>query len=201
MTNGTRRLAMEYAAETLTPEVRAAAVEALRSPEIQAKLRAIKTGRPAHPRTASALRDAAKRPKSESFKLKMSKRMLQVWRHSEEHGLGPCHHWTEEQIALIGTDTDQAIAQTLGLPRYSITWKRYQLGIPSFIPAFQRWTEAEIRMLGTATDSEVARSLGKSAKAVRLKRQNLGNPRPTLAGPRTRSRCWEPTRTVQSPRL
>jgi hypothetical protein len=36
ITNGTRRPLIENAAETLTPEVRAAAIEAMLSPEIQA---------------------------------------------------------------------------------------------------------------------------------------------------------------------
>ena len=174
---GTQRLKVDYAYEILvTPEVSALALEGLRSPEARAKVRARMTGRPAHPNTAAGLRDAARRPKTETCKHKLSQRMRDVWEHPEEHGLPPCHHWTEEEIALLGTNTDEAIAQVLGLPRYTVIWKRYQLGIPSFRPAPPRWTEAEIRLLGTASDSEVARRLGRSPRSVLQKREHLRIP-------------------------
>jgi len=174
MTSGTRRLVIDNAAETLTPEVRAMADEAKHSPGFRAKRRAMMTGRPVHPKTAAGLLEAARRPKSEQWKRALSQRMRKLWEEPEEHGLPPCHHWTEQEIAMIGTGTDAAIARALGLPRYAVIHKRYQLGIPSFVRAADQWTEDEIALLGTATDPEIARRVAKSAGAVAKKRKQLG---------------------------
>ncbi len=172
--HGTQRLLIEYAAETLTPEVRAMADEAKRSPEYRALRREMMTGRPAHPKAAAGLLEAARRPKSEQWKRALSQRSLEIWQHPEKHGLPACHRWTPHEIALIGTDTDAAIAKALDVPRRAVIFKRYQLGIPSFQRASRPWTDDEIALLGTAPDPEIARRVGKSADAVAKKRHQLG---------------------------
>jgi hypothetical protein len=183
ITNGTRRLRIEIAAEVLTPEVHRKAVEATCSPEARAKRSALLTGRAAHPNTVAGLLEAAKRPKSEKWKRDLSQRTKALWEHPEEHGLPPSHQWKDEEIALLGTDTDGAIARRLGLAKKRVSWKRAQLGIPSFVPRPERWTEHEIASLGTAADPEVARKLGKSVEAVCQTRRRLGiPPAPAVSG-------------------
>src|SRR5438874_641700 len=94
-----------------------------------------------------------------------------MWEQPKEHGLPPRHEWTEDEVALLGTDTDSAIAKLLGVGRHLVFEQRRRLGIPR-IP--NRWTESEMHLLGTATDGQVARTLGRTEHSVRWKRQRLG---------------------------
>ena len=41
----------------------------------------------------------------------------------------PIEEWTEEEIELLGTDTDKAVAERLGRTRAAVAQKRHQLGI------------------------------------------------------------------------
>ncbi len=173
MTNGSRRLRIEYAAETLTPEVRAKAREAMHSEEVRAKLSSLRKGRRQHPNTTAAFRELAKRPKSEEWKRGQSERSRKMWENAEAYGLPPRRDWSDEEIALLGTDTDRAIANILGLPMNIVRNKRKRLGISCLS---QRWKEHEIVLLGTAPDSELARKLGKSSSAIARKREQLGIP-------------------------
>jgi hypothetical protein len=66
MTNGSRRLVIEYAAEKLSPEVRAKGRAAMARPDVRAKLSASKKGKPQHPNTIVACRQLGKRPKAEA---------------------------------------------------------------------------------------------------------------------------------------
>jgi len=79
MTAGSTRLRIEYATETLTPEVRAISRESMHSPEVRAKLSASKVGRPAHANTIAGLLEAAQRPKTEMWKRKQSERIRRLW--------------------------------------------------------------------------------------------------------------------------
>jgi hypothetical protein len=173
MTNGSRRLRIEYAVETLTPEVRAKAREAMHSAEVRAKLSAVKKGRRPHPNTIAACRELGRRPKSEAWKRGLSERNRKMWENREAHGLPPQRKWTNEQVVLIGTDTDRAIANRLGLPTNVVKYKRERLGICLLA---QRWKEHEIALLGTAPDAELARKLGKSPSAIWRKREQRGIP-------------------------
>ena len=173
LNEGSRRLLRAYVPEKLTPEARALGKEAMHSPAVRAKISAVKAGKPAHPDTASRLRQAGRRPRTESWKRKISLKLKAAWARSEEHGWGPRHHWTEEEIALLGTESDAGVARRLGLSKVIVMNIRRRLGIPAFQ---QRWTELEIAMLGTATDDEVARRLRKPLRAVREKRERLGVP-------------------------
>ena len=173
MTNGSRRLRIEYAVEQLTPEVRAKGKEAMHSPEVRAKLSAAKKGRPQHPNTIAACRELGRRPKSEEWKRAMSERSKKMWENPEAHGLPSRRKWTEEELALIGTDSDKAVAKALGLPVNVVQYKRETLGISLLA---QRWKKEEIALLGTAPDSQLARTLGKSSSAVQRKREKLGIP-------------------------
>ncbi|MGP0064553.1 MAG: hypothetical protein ACLQGP_13270 [Isosphaeraceae bacterium] len=173
MTLGSRRLRIDYAVETLTPEVRAAAREAMGSAEVRAKLSAMRAGRPQHPNLRAAAREVARRPKSEAWKRGQSERSRKMWENPEKYGLPPRHEWTEQENALLGTDSDSAIAKILGLSRHVVFDQRRRLGIPR-IP--NRWTDAEIELLGTASDPEVALKLGRTVHSVRIKRTQIGVP-------------------------
>lgn len=54
MTNGTRRLAIEWTSEIFTPEFRAKGREAMGRPDVRAKLSAQRNGRRQHPNTIAA---------------------------------------------------------------------------------------------------------------------------------------------------
>jgi hypothetical protein len=139
----------------------------------RAKIRKSKVGRPLHPNMVAAQREAVRRPKPEAWRRAMAQRMKEVWEHPEAHGLPPSHRWTAEQVALLGTDHDAAIAERLGVARHVIENKRRRLGIPGIV---ERWTDGEVGLLGTRTDREVASQLGRQTAAVRRKRQVMGIP-------------------------
>jgi hypothetical protein len=172
-TNGTRRLAIDYTADKLTAEVRAKAERARDCAEVRAKMSAARAGRPPHPNSTAAQREYARRPKPEEWKRRQSAIWRKLWENPEEHGWPARHHWTDQEIALLGTQSDGAIGRLLGLPEYVVYSQRHRLGIPRIA---RRWTAAEIAVLGTGTDAEVGRKLGKTEGAVRRKRLQLNIP-------------------------
>jgi len=173
MTPGSRRLRIEYAEVTLTPEVRAKGKEAMHSARVRAKLSAIRKGRRQHPNTLAALLEAAGRPKSEDWKRKFGERSRKMWEHPELHGLPVAHTWTDEENELLGTASDRVIAERIGVSRYAVAEQRRRLGI-SRRP--EPWTPDQIAVLGTASDREVGRRIGRSESAVHRKRESLGIP-------------------------
>jgi hypothetical protein len=173
MTNGGRRLRIEYATEHFTLEFRAKGKEALSSAGVRAKMSAAKKGRPLHPNTIAACRKRGRRPKSEEWKRGMSARSKKMWENPEAHGLRAGRKWTEGELALVGTDSDRVVAETLGLSISGVQQKRTSLGI---LPLAGRWEEHQIALLGTASDSELARRFKKSPSTVRQKRVQLGTP-------------------------
>lgn len=130
-----------------------------------------KAGKPLHPKIVAAQREALRKPTPEAWRRAMSRRMTEVWEHPEEHGLPPCHRWTAEEVALLGTDHDSAIAERLGVPKHVVEGKRRRLGIAGIL---ERWTDEEVALLGTRTDREVATRLVRTTAAVRRKREILG---------------------------
>lgn len=86
--------------------------------------------------------------------------------------------WTKDQIALLGTASDRAVAAELELDHRSVYRKRTMLGIPPFGPSKEveghRWSLAELALLGKRSDRHVARAVGVSHAAVAYKRDALG---------------------------
>jgi hypothetical protein len=78
--------------------------------------------------------------------------------------------WTEEELALIGTDCDRAIGRKEGKSTGVVQRVRIKLGIPGTIC---HWTEEDHSWLGTDTD-RVAKTLGRSVEADGRRRQRLG---------------------------
>ncbi len=173
MTNGSRRLRIEYAAEHFTPEVRAKGRAAMHRPDVRAKISAARKGRPQHPNTIAACRELGRRPKSEAFKRALSIRSKKMWENPEAYGLPPRRKWTDEELSRLGTDSDKVVAAALGLPVKVVKYKRETLHIGLLS---RRWKDHEIALLGTAPDAELARRFGKSSSAVRRKREHFKIP-------------------------
>jgi hypothetical protein len=95
------------------------------------------------------------------------------WAGRQEKG----QYWTAEQLQLLGTDTDAAIAAQIGRTPEAVRVKRSKLGIPNL--ADKRWSAEDIALLGTMPDEQVAELVGRTLWAVRLKRSELGIPNPT----------------------
>lgn len=83
--------------------------------------------------------------------------------------------WTDEEIAMLGTDTDQAVADMLGRPRNSVKNKRIYMKIPTK-SRFRRWERWERETLGKYTDAAVAEMLGRPLIQVTAQRQRLKIP-------------------------
>lgn len=85
--------------------------------------------------------------------------------------------WTDNEIALLGTATDKAVAEQIGRTEGATRKKRRELGIPPSRTvatgnqaAARPWTWDEIKLLGAAPDKEVAAKLGRSLPSVTYKR-------------------------------
>lgn len=96
------------------------------------------------------------------------------------------YDWSPENIALLGTISDAAVAERMGGKASTVMFKRQELGIKAYKapvshikgkkrPNFN-WTEEALSLIGTMTDAEVAKRLGLSNGAVSLKRRSLGIP-------------------------
>ncbi len=102
---------------------------------------------------------------------------------SKRLGLRPGPRWTpangawrETELALFGTDHDEAIAGKIRRSREAITAKRVALKIPAFSerPGGGRaWTADEVALLGTDADDAVAQQIGRTRGAVSQKRVAL----------------------------
>ena len=81
--------------------------------------------------------------------------------------------WTPEELALLGTDHDEAIAKKVGRTRSAVTSQRTLLKIPAFsgwAGGAPGWTPEELALLGTDTDEAVAEKIGRTRSAVSQKR-------------------------------
>ena len=97
--------------------------------------------------------------------------------------------WTSEQIAVLGTISDEQAAKVVGVTNSAAFTKRVSLGIPAFglsrKDCMYQWRAPAIRKLGKDSDAVIAEKLGVSSSVVFAKRESLGIPasRPT-ANPR-----------------
>jgi len=98
--------------------------------------------------------------------------------------------WTAEQLALLGTASDEEVAERIGRTREAVRIMRTRLGIPK--SDGNCWLPEHVALLGTMPDEEVAQRVGRSVQAVMQKRIKLGieNPSPKKPGRRPR-RTWE----------
>jgi hypothetical protein len=87
--------------------------------------------------------------------------------------------WTPERIKLLGTDTDEAVAERLKCSKSAIYTQWNRLGIPA-VPAVSKrasiWKPEILAVLGSESDSCVAKRFGISVISVSRKRRELGIP-------------------------
>jgi hypothetical protein len=127
-TEGTRRLHGAIA-NNRTDDRIVRAREASKTPAALAKASASLKGRIQSAKTITAVRKAAKRPRSKAWKIKMA----EYWR---RRGHPPGHpelrFWTPDEDALLGTDTDSAIARRLGRTLKAVNQRRRKIGTARF---------------------------------------------------------------------
>jgi hypothetical protein len=86
--------------------------------------------------------------------------------------------WSKKALSLLGKSSDPSVARELGLPIYTVRWKRMVLGIA---PAHSKreklkWTARNFALLGKISDSELANRLGLARDTISTKRRSLGIP-------------------------
>ena len=129
MTPGTIRLHRKWAPERFGPDTVGKAREAVKTPEVRAKISKARIGLSLHPNSRKALLDAVSKPKSAAWKEGHSERMREQWQNGTRR-----HHlaWTDEEIALLGTATDREVGEQVGRQAASVRMKRVKMGIEPF---------------------------------------------------------------------
>ena len=84
------------------------------------------------------------------------------------------HRWTAQELALLGTMSDERVAEQLGLPRHIVARKSRVLGLK--FQKQDKWTAEHVALLGTASDSAVAKLLGRKRMTVYFARRTRGIP-------------------------
>ena len=84
--------------------------------------------------------------------------------------------WTPDNLARLGREPDQTIANSMGLTRATVGHMRRKLGIPPLSKPQPRWTKTMISRLGKETDAVIARTFDLDFRAVYSKRRSLGIP-------------------------
>jgi hypothetical protein len=93
---------------------------------------------------------------------------------SRKRGANP--FWTPEFEALLGTESDQKIADHLGVPHGWVASRRRALEIPPANPRkYIDWRKID-PLLGTASDAALASRFGVDEDSVRRRRLNLKIP-------------------------
>lgn len=88
--------------------------------------------------------------------------------------------WTDEKIALLGTDTDENIAKRLDTTRSAVKSTRHKKGIPSY-RKYQKFENGFIKTIKENNVKDAAKKTGLSEIAVikRRKRMGINNPAPS----------------------
>jgi DNA-binding CsgD family transcriptional regulator len=107
--------------------------------------------------------------------VKHRRHQLRISLPGQERTISAPKPWRAEDDALLGTVSDQEIAQRLGRSATSVKARRTRLGIAS---NRHWWTPGQDVLLGKFPDEELARRLGRSLEAVRARRERLGIPVP-----------------------
>jgi hypothetical protein len=86
------------------------------------------------------------------------------------------YKWTEEALALLGTMTDQRVADNIGVDHQVVFQKRRRLGIDPVNKKF-KWNDDRVALLGTMPDRDLAKKFGLILGRVRNKRTSMGIPK------------------------
>jgi hypothetical protein len=85
--------------------------------------------------------------------------------------------WSEHEISLLGTMSDEKVARMIGVSKGPVMRKRQSLGIESFASQsnlWRVWTADELALLAKHSDVEVARILEVQPGTVSAKRHSYG---------------------------
>lgn len=111
-------------------------------------------------------------------------------------------NWTKSKIALLGTDSDQKIAERLGTNLAVVTRQRTLSGIPSLYRRRRiSWTKEMAALLGNITDWKIARKYKIDQASVARERHKRGIPpfvenRPVTRSPKLRRILSLPIRLI-----
>lgn len=87
----------------------------------------------------------------------------------------PRHIWKANELELLGTLSDGAVARMTNIPRTQVTHHRRKLGIaPYNRKGVVRWTKDRLEQLGKKSDQELARTWEIPQREVTKKRTSLG---------------------------
>lgn len=133
ITEGTGRLYREYQPEKITEKAYNKMRETMRSTESRELQRRNKIGKPAHPKTAEALRRAARRKKSRDHRRAIAAAVSDWWERQPRprDPVKPNDRlWNQQEDRLLGLTLDRHVAQMIGRTIASVRLRRKQLGIP-----------------------------------------------------------------------
>ena len=80
--------------------------------------------------------------------------------------------WTAEEDALLGVESDEALARKFGRTVVAVKVRRHEKRITDV----RGWSPEEEKLLGTRPDCEVAKLVGRGTQDVGWKRRKLGIP-------------------------
>src|SRR5262245_52945625 len=122
---GTARLYRDYAPEQAEPERWEPMVKAASTPEANAKKAAWRKGRRIHPNALAALKARRGKKHTEGTKRKIAETLRRIGRRPPHIRL-----WTPEEDALLGTMSDEEVAQRTGRTAGAVRSRRVALRIP-----------------------------------------------------------------------
>lgn len=103
--------------------------------------------------------------------IKMKREELAI---AEHHGP---RHWSEDEIALLGTLSDPELGKRIGISATAVANKRKMLGIKAKLSSKpQKWTQHYLKLLGTEPDASIAYRMKVHPSTVSKKRTELGIP-------------------------
>jgi hypothetical protein len=129
-TRGTRQLIRDTIPEKVDLGRLAQARAASRTPEARARMSATRKGRRPPAAFLAAAREAARRPKPESFRWKLSERLRREWASGARRPHPPGRPWGAEEIARLGRAPDAVIARELGRSPAAVQKARLVRGTP-----------------------------------------------------------------------
>ncbi len=127
---GTRQLIRDTIPEKVDLARLAEARVASRTPEARAKMSATRKGRKLPAAFLAAAREAAKQPKPESFRTKLSERLKQEWASGARRPPPRGRPWEAEDLARLGQAPDAVVAREIGRSPAAVQKARLRLGIP-----------------------------------------------------------------------
>ena len=126
VTPGTRKLHQDLFDSRISDEARRRGLDAMHTPKVQEKAAKAKQGQAIHPNSLKALAKARIKSKGKAWKAKMADSMRQQW--AEGKRRHP-QAWTDEELSLLGTDTDKVVAEKIERSVAAVAVKRRQMKI------------------------------------------------------------------------